>query len=355
MLPLTLAWSLSDMTNQNNALVDSLSALGLSTDVEPAPAARKDNFIAQWPKQSVLRLTGADARKFLQGQLSCQIDNLDTRNSTLAAASTPKGKALANFRLVALSDDEILLRLSADRAMPLLNHFQKYLAFFKAQMEASSDWCLLGIRGAAAVQALGIEWSGAPGEVRSWHQSLLVATLPDAHDGPRFELWLNRADFERFEAQLQSPTATALLSPQSAWLASEIEAGLTVIDETLQDRYVPQFFNWHAVGGISFQKGCYTGQEIIARMHYLGQLKKSTFRVLLPKGGATVLAIITDSSGRGVGEITNLVAFDDGHQEGLAVIQHSAQDAALQIADSAGAPVRIAPLPYTVAEQRIGV
>jgi folate-binding protein YgfZ len=346
------------MTTHNDSLVNALSELGLSTVTDPVPEMPEDGFIAQWPNQRVVRLTGPDARKFLQGQLTCQLDQLDTTHSLLASACTPKGRALATFRLVALEspDDgssdsaEILLRLSADLEQTMLGHFQKYLAFFKAQMTTAEDWCLVGLTGDGALRSLGIDWNGAPGDVLPWNRSLLVATQPDAYGRRRVELWLNSADRGHFEACLQAGD-TRRLASQAAWLAGEIQGGLTTINEQLRDRYVPQYFNWHAVDGISFRKGCYTGQEIIARMRYLGQLKKSTYRVLLPRGGAGVLAVIADATGRAVGEITNLVSYGSGNQEALAIINHTATGSSLQLADASDRPVLLGALPYAVPEQ----
>lgn len=338
------------MSTESRPLVDALTALGLPPEADPAPETPTDGFIAQWPAQRVLRLSGPDTRKFLQGQLTCQIDLLDQKHSVLGASCTPKGKALANFRLIALGESDILLRLSAELEQPTHTHFQKYLALFKAKMETVDDWTIVGLTGEKSLTALGVDWQPEPGTVRPWGQSLLVGSQPDAHGLSRVELWLNSADLSHFEACLENADRQ-LLAPQSAWLAGEIQAGLMTIDERLRDRYVPQYFNWHAVEGISFRKGCYTGQEIIARMRYLGQLKKSTYRVLLPQGGGTVLGVITDSTGRAAGEITNLVNFQDGRQEALAVIKHSATTGGLQLADAPQCPVLIGSLPYTVPEQ----
>lgn len=340
------------MSLHASPLVDALTEAGLSPDADPAPSLAMDSFIAQWSAQGVLRLTGPDARKFLQGQLTCQIDLLDTGTSLLGATCTPKGRALANLRLVALESGDILLRLSADLEQSLVTHFQKYLAFFKAQLSVAQDWCLLGLTGHQALAVLGVEWQPEPGQVKAWGRSLLVGSQPEADGCPRAELWLNTADLTRLKTCLQALPAPEMRAPQASWLAGEIHGGLTSIDERLRDRYVPQYFNWHALDGISFRKGCYTGQEIIARMRYLGQLKKSTYRVLLPEGGATVLSVITDSAGQSAGEITNLVNFADGHQEALAVIKHSAAASGLQLAESPRHPVLLQTLPYRIPEQQ---
>lgn len=339
------------MASQTDNFVNRLSELGLATETTPVPEMPEDGFVAQWAGQRILRLTGPDARKFLQGQLSCQIEDLTTARSLFAAACSPKGKALANFRILALDNGDILLRLSANLEQPTLKHFQKYLAFFKAQMETAEDWCLLGITGDYILGLMNAPRPDGPGSVVPWQHSLLVGSVPDAQERSRYELWLNRADVAELEVSLRTLRDQHLLAPQSAWLASEIQSGLTVIDERLRDRYVPQYFNWHAVSGISFRKGCYTGQEIIARMHYLGQLKKSTFRLLLPQGGASVLAALTDAGGRAVGEITNFATYHDGRQEALAVVQHVAAKGVLHLADAPEYPVLVGSLPYQVPEQ----
>lgn len=342
------------MPTTTRSLVTALAESGLSADPTPVPSIAAAGFIAQWPAQTVLRLTGPAARKFLQGQLTCQIEQLDAGHSLLGASCTPKGKALANFRLLALEDETILMRLSADLEQSLISHFQKYLAFFKAEIAVAEDWCLLGLTGTAGQALLGLDQPLQPNQVSVWQKSRLVGSQPDAEGRSRTEFWLHRADLATLQAYLQKAPGSTPQAPQAAWLAGEIQGGLTTIDAALQDRYVPQYFNWHAVDGINFRKGCYTGQEIIARMHYLGQLKKSTFRVLLPAGGASVLSGITDSDGRAAGEITNLVTYADGHQEALAIIKHSsAATGDLQLADAAQQPVLLASLPYPMPEQEL--
>ncbi|MAL99741.1 YgfZ/GcvT domain-containing protein [Hydrocarboniclastica marina] len=331
-----------------------LAGLGFSSGPEAIARPIATDFIAHWQRQTLLRLSGPDARKFLQGQLTCQLDELTEQQAIYGAACTPKGKAIANFRLLQLDSGDILLRVSADLADQVLKHFQKYLAFFKARLEPADGWVVLGIRGTQAHHALEIPEGDRLGAIAVWNRSRVIAAQVDADGCARSELWLNGNDLATLEACLATAEEEGFQAPQDAWLATEIRAGLTTIDTALSERLVPQYFNWHCVDGISFKKGCYTGQEIIARLRYLGQLKKSTYRVTLPRGGAAQLSAINTDEGRPAGEVTNLMTYADGSQEGLAVINHQAARARLYVDGKQEYPVEIVPLPYKVVEQEAG-
>ena len=111
------------------------------------------------------------------------------------------------------------------------------------------------------------------------------------------------------------------------WQASEIAAGVASLTTATQESFVPQMLNWQHVGGVHFKKGCYTGQEVIARMHFLGQLKKSLFRFRieqsedLPTPGTALFA-----GERSVGEVVNAIKYRDGSVELLAVVRHDAAE-----------------------------
>ena len=298
-----------------------------------------ERWLTLCERQSIVALTGPDARRFLQGQVTCDLNNLPDHCSVLGAACTPKGRAYINFRVLA-DADRLLLRMPRELVEPTLTHWRKYLAFFKAEVHQLDGWSVLGMGG---------HWpeSGVVnGQARPHLEGFVVGVPPMGQDQPRHELWLpnlalDRLDLETFQR----------LCPE-AWHLSEIRAGILNLFPSLVEQYVPQVFNWHSLEGISFKKGCYTGQEIIARMHYLGQLKKSLFRVTLDKPVEGSLPATVTQNGKNAGEIVDQVALADGSAEGLAVLRHGLEQNAPLIAE-ADTLVALQPLPYEVAEQKV--
>lgn len=311
----------------------------------PLPASA----VVEVTDRLIVRVSGPGTHPFLHGQFSQSLEAVTDHSSPRAAACSPKGRAYCLTRLVRDGDD-ILMELPTVLAEDTLTHLRKYMMLFRGTtMEADPAARILGLLGQPAANALSAEAETllkTPGDTLALGPHRLVRTQ-DTGDGlPRFELWQ--------QGPLQPSLADALagLTPASLadWQASEIAAGVATLNAETSEAYVPQMLNWQHVGGVHFKKGCYTGQEVIARMHFLGQLKKSLFRLgidrldALPAPGEPVMA-----GGRSVGEVVNAVGYRDGSGECLAVIRHdSARDGALTVA---GYPLRVLGLPYEVPEQ----
>ncbi|MBC7184765.1 MAG: folate-binding protein, partial [Marinobacter sp.] len=172
----------------------------------------------------------------------------------------------------------------------------------------------------------------------------LVRTEPTAEGTPRFELWNITGDEPGLDPDDQLSLAD--------WHASEIAAGVASLTAATQESFVPQMLNWQHLGGVHFKKGCYTGQEVIARMHFLGQLKKSLFRFRIeqaediPAPGSALIA-----GERSVGDVVNSIGFRDGSCELLAVVRHDAAEQPLHPDSLPQAALVPMPLPYAVPER----
>jgi len=198
-----------------------------------------------------MSVTGKDALDFLQGYTTCDLLDLKENQSRPGAICNIKGRMVSNFRAIPI-DEGFLLRMSASLVEPTLDFLKKYIVFSKAEMtDLTHHYHCYG------TTTTGVNF---PQELNTFValENDLVVRVED--EASRFEIW-----------STESKAATEDIKP---WLSAEIRAGLAWLDEDSTDSYLPQSFNMHAFDGISFEKGCYLGQEIVARMQYRGELTK---------------------------------------------------------------------------------
>jgi hypothetical protein len=295
----------------------------------------------------VVRISGPGTDKFLQGQFSQNLDEVTPDRSPRAAAATPKGRAYCLTRMVRAGED-ILMNFPSELADDIISHLRKYLMLFRGTtMELVQEARIVGILGNELAEKLAenaLDSLKEPGDSCLLRGGILVKTQPTAEGTTRFEFWQT----EDGEVALPASTHMSLAD----WQASEIAAGVASLTAATQESFVPQMLNWQHVDGVHFKKGCYTGQEVIARMHFLGQLKKSLFRFRieqaedLPVPGSAVFA-----GERSVGEVVNSVKYHDGSLELLAVVRHDAAEKALHPDGLPEAVLMPMPLPYSVPER----
>ena len=314
------------------------------TQTTTAPATLPDAMTASADAHRLMLLEGPDVDRFLQGQVTCNIEELTREHSLPGAACTPKGRTYALFRLVRLSPERVLVRFPETLSDRISQQLSKYLAFFQAELKAAEDWQLLGLIGEEHPATLAPSLPAELNDATITDNGILVRTVPLPDGRPRFEFWWNTAAKEAPEPDQLG----------TAWELSEIMSGLTLLNETTTEQYIPLNLNLQSYGGVSFTKGCYTGQEIIARMHHLGQLKKSLFRLearftdTLPAPGDRLV----DGDGNALGEITDSIATDEGTVQLLGVLKHAAMEATITLADQPGAQLELQPLGYDVPEQQ---
>ena len=209
-------------------------------------------------RYGLLAVTGADARAFLHAQLTNDIANLPSDRAVLAGWCTAKGRLLASM-LVIPSPQGFLLQLASDLASAIAKRLSMYVLRSKVKIADVSDaWAQYGVWD-SALKVAGVAWDGDVATVRV--------------DEGRFLLMA--------PAEKVSPAST---QPEDAWTLEEIRAGRPLISAATQDKFVPQMVNFEALGAVSFQKGCYPGQEIVARAQYRGEVKRRMVRVQVPAG-----------------------------------------------------------------------
>ncbi len=226
-----------------------------STAETPPPILDGALRLADW---GVIRAQGADARSFLHGQLTQDVQHLVDGEARLAGYCTAKGRLLASFVIWSAGPDTVMLATSADTLPAVLKRLRMFVLRAKCVLEdLSADWPLWGLAGSAA------------GSARPW------AVLP-AGEGFHIALPPARAGEALVPRALQaggSAPAAAALEP-AVWAGLEAASGVARIVAATSEQFVPQMVNLELVGGVNFQKGCYPGQEIVARSQYRGTLKR---------------------------------------------------------------------------------
>ncbi|EPJ52700.1 MAG: hypothetical protein OFPI_13020 [Osedax symbiont Rs2] len=219
--------------------------------------------------QSLIQIKGPDSEDFLQGQLSCDMREVVEEGSRLAAHCNPKGSMISLMRALK-AEDCFCLRLNNQNIDTALSTLNKYIMFSKAQaLDMQDQWLGFGVQGSDAAAMLQRHFLQPPtstNQVSSSADKLLVKV-----PGERYELWLKP---EQAKKWLEDKGMQASLSSSDYWLQQEILSAIPDIYPQSSTSYLPQMCNLQALDGVSFKKGCYTGQEIITRLHFRGKLNK---------------------------------------------------------------------------------
>jgi tRNA-modifying protein YgfZ len=229
----------------------------------------------------LFKLTGQDNKKFLQGQLTCDLDRLTARHSILGAHCDPKGKMLAVVRLLQYQDDVYALQ-AANNVETHLPQFKKYAAFSKVEItNASDEFVFTGFSGQQASQWLAKHTQLPSGDTDTVTTPFgLLTSFPRAIEKqPRYLLISTEQQATSLLEKLPSQIAH---QSGELWNALDIISATPQIMPSNQAEYVPQMLNLQMIDGISFSKGCYIGQETVARMHYRGLNKRAMFVLRAP-------------------------------------------------------------------------
>ncbi len=262
--------TVSTIGNENSAHADFASHAFAS---QFTPDDIRSGFIAPLTDLGLIGVSGEDAANFLHNQLTNDIEHLDQFTSRLAGYCSPKGRLLATF-LIWQTGDTYFLQLPRD----LLAGIQKRLHMFVMRakvklLEASDHYVLFGLGGKAATTVLSSEFSVLPDRPYAKSDSALgtIIRVADVFGSPRYQ-WITT----RENANNICPSLCKVLKPttNNAWRFLEIHTGVPQITLATQEKFVPQMINFELIGGVNFKKGCYPGQEIVARSQYLGKLKR---------------------------------------------------------------------------------
>lgn len=317
---------------------------------QPVASARLPLTLISLEDWALATVTGADGEKYLQGQVTADVSQLTEHQHLLVAHCDPKGKMWSNLRLFRRQDGFAFIERRSLRDAQL-TELKKYAVFSKVTIAADDELVLLGVAGFQARAAL----------------TNLFGALPDAekplvNDGATSLLWFEHPD-ERFLLVTDTATAErvtdtlrgeAQLNNSQQWLALNIEAGLPVIDAANSAQFIPQATNLQALGGISFKKGCYTGQEMVARAKFRGANKRALWYLAgnasrVPEAGED-LELKMGENWRRTGTVLAGVQLDDGRILVQVVMNNDMEAGSVfRVRDDANT-LSIEPLPYSLEE-----
>ncbi len=221
---------------------------------------------------AVIRARGADAGSFLQGQLTQDVLLMKPTEARLAAWCSAKGRMLASFIVCKTAPDEFLLLLSRDLLAPTLKRLKMFVLRSKCELsDVSAEFCVEGLLGSVASKAtyaINLVANNAyfiTANTSNQHETLI--TLPAG--------WINGQALPRaLRIRAQAAPASYDAAQIAAWNALEISSGIARLSAAVSEAFVPQMLNYESVGGVNFKKGCYPGQEVVARSQFRGTLKR---------------------------------------------------------------------------------
>lgn len=296
-----------------------------------------------------VRVSGNDAISFLQGQISGNAELLSAQQSLHAALCNLKGRVIADFRVLKHGDD-CLLQTVTGMATPIIEVLSKYAVFSDVEVTLDEQSVsAIGFIGENCPPFLTTIFGDCPLLENQLTQTSDMSLIKVAAGSGRFELWFHSADARN---RLVNAGEFVLDDNLEAWNRETLSAGIVHITPELSEKYTPQLLNYDISGVIDFNKGCYTGQEVVARMFYRGQAKKRLFLVSSShavSGHSEV--VIADEAESNVGEIlgfSNAQDSGEGANLLLAVLNTAVVEdkARLSLSDQGESALEIKQLPY---------
>lgn len=288
------------------------------------------------PHLGIIAVEGDDAASFLHAQLTQDFSMLGMSQARLAAFCTAKGRMQASFVAFKRSNTQILLVMSQDILAPTLKRLSMFVLRAKAKLrDATTEFQLYGLAGEAARDA-------APNLQEPWTKfdtgSASVIRLYPAGDAARC-CWVAPAG--------ESPPRAAQLSHE-LWLWGEVRSGIATITAPIVEAFVPQMLNYESVGGVSFKKGCYPGQEVVARSQFRGTLKRRAYLVHCEAGLQAGQEVFHDSdASQPCGLVAQAAAAPGGGWDAIVSIQVAASEGGqLTAGGPQGAALALQPVPY---------
>lgn len=320
-------------------------AVNFGDSVAELAAARDGSVVAPLPDLGLIRLSGPDSASFLHNLLTNDVSGLDSGMTRFAGMCTPKGRLIATFYIWKEGDD-LLVVLSRDILAPVLKKLSMYVLRSKVKLtDISDERVLIGV-------------SAHQGVLGDLDSDVPVRGQKEISGGSLIRLDASRCmlALDAEAAMTLWPTLVTKTKPVglNAWHWLEIAAGQPRVVAATQEVFVPQMLNMELpdVGGVSFTKGCYPGQEIVARTQYLGKIKRRMYRVSF---GATQIALpgmpvfAPETGDQQCGTVVLAASAPGGMSEALICVQSSAAKAGeLRLGTPEGTALRPLPLPYAL-------
>lgn len=303
--------------DKNQGQIDQEGRLSFSDFLAQVTAVRTGNALALLDNLGIIQVQGEDAQTFLQGQFSADIRDVSAARAQFSTYSTAKGRMLASFLIWQHADSYYLL-LSADIAAAIAKRLTMFVMRSKVKVTLldTSLSPVVGLRGPLLQSVVEQHFNAKeqpPLNVMQQGADVAIA-LPDggylvcpAVDSP-------------LPALLQAVAAVAVSA--AAWAVRDIDAGIAWVTQATQEQFVPQMANMEIIGAVSFKKGCYPGQEIVARTQYLGKLKRRLFKARLTQFAAVGSKLFSpELPDQSIGMVAAICQVEDSKYEALVVAQ----------------------------------
>ena len=337
---------------QSGAKQDSNTLFIFNEGFSDRQLADNSDIICDLSHFSTVVFAGDDAAEFIQGQFTNDVTKVDEDNSQISGFCNNKGRMIANFRLFQ-HQQNYFISLKSDLLEDSISHLQNYILRAEVAVQDISEQLIhLGISGNNAESLLSPFVDKLSASVNSVSHNDNYIIIRVAGDTPRYETFCS---FEHAKTLWESVSEKANVVNSSCWDYLNIQNGLAFINSNTSEEFVPQMINMDLINGLSFEKGCYTGQEIVARTHYLGKQKRRTYRIRItsdiePKAGDP-LATDTSTENQYIGTLITVHPVAENEYEALAVIQiKSAEEEKLKLKD-ADAEITLLELPYSLEKE----
>jgi folate-binding protein YgfZ len=309
-----------------------------------------DGFAAPVTDLGLISVTGDDALGFLHNQLTNDVEHLPAGEARLAGYCTPKGRLQATF-LMWRDSQAIYLQLPRALQAPLQKRLTMFVMRSKAKLADSTfepaHEAVIGIGGAKGQAALREHVGDLPAAQYQVVQGEAgtVIRVADAFGAPRY-LWLT--SFDLATAALPALKGSLALGGNQAWHLAAIHAGVPQITPPTQEQFVPQMVNLELLGGVNFKKGCYPGQEIVARSQYLGKLKRRTALATIDNAAALAGQEVfsTADPEQPCGMVVNAAVNGAGGADALVEMKLGSLQEEVHLGSAAGPRVSFQPMPY---------
>ena len=297
----------------------------------------------------LIAVQGDDAQSFLHAQFTNDLRQVSDTRSQLNAYCSPKGRVLASFR-VFRRDGIYYLSLPGELLEPMLKRLRMFVLRARVAMQDAGDaLARVGFSGPHAGQRLHDTLGGVPEQVDDALRAQEITVIRVLGSHPRYELYGEPQAMQKVWTALDVHAAPV---GAAAWGLLDILAGVPTLSPQTMDEFVPQMINLQLIGGVSFTKGCYPGQEVVARMQYLGKLKRRMYRARIdadtrPLPGEPLYAPL-EEAGQDLGKIVAAQPSPDGGWEVLAVVQSAAvASGAVRLGGAEGPRLTFVDLPYS--------
>lgn len=296
---------------------------------------------------SCYEVSGEDATDFLQGQFSNDINDVSEENAQLTSYSTPKGRMLAIFFICKRADNYLLIT-SADIADEVIKRLQMYIMRSKVVISKIENNYLFGLSNDVTSLVLNaIDITPPENDYQSSNnKETICVNIPGTQS--RFLIIGNDDLVEKIQSL---DTKQLYYFNHEYWLWLDVLAGLPMLTANTQESFVPQMTNMELINGVSFSKGCYPGQEIVARLHYLGNANRRMFRVEFESEQEVNAgdSIYSSDSNQEIGKLLSTVEVSEHKYTGLAVLRiEAAKNQTLSLSKDKQEIINIMDLPYNV-------